>query len=145
VKKLRALAFCGFCIPAYFALVTFQEVFAACQIYWVSQPTCDNAEVDRTFSYQLGTRCVWDGVNQWTLHLAFTPGNSPNISNGSVLPATQTVNQTRDYFSTNSGTLTSPATCGNFQTSAWDGTYFMCAGAYDVTIRVNGATCTAGC
>jgi hypothetical protein len=145
VKKILLLPLC---VAALLGVVAFQthEVAASCSIAWdVFQPTCKNANTDRTFSYALGTACVYDGVNQWTLHLAFTPGNSPNISNGSVLPATQTVNQTRNYSSTNSGTLTSPASCGNFQTSAWDGTNFMCSGSHDCTIRVNGATCTAGC
>jgi hypothetical protein len=44
-----------------------------------------------------------------------------------------------------SGVLSEPSEDGLFQFSAWDGTHFNCAGAFDVDVLPAGCSCPGPC
>jgi hypothetical protein len=149
-NAMKKVLFLALVIPAFLGLVAYEarQVGAACTIgFDVNQPDCDNtnSSTDRGFTFPLAAACTHDGVNNWTLRYAFTPGNSFNVTHTSITPLTHLVDQTDNYPSTFVGSLNALQTCGNYQVSAWDADFVLCSASHDVTIRVFGATCTPGC
>ena len=90
--------------------------------YWISfEPSKADcvAAKRRTgkFSYELLVRVGHQG-HDWTMWAAFTPANSPAVSEGTVVPKYQTITEETVVSLYNSGRLEKTAKVGNFQTSA---------------------------
>jgi hypothetical protein len=128
-----------------------RQAWGACSITWVDQMTCVETNSAGSFGLfttplpELTTHTTTNGQGSWVMYMAFTPGNSPHMSTGGVAsPTSETITTNgRNVTRTLSGTLTEADQAGIYEFSAWDGTYFNCADAYQFDVLAFEDECDA--
>jgi hypothetical protein len=150
VALVAALAFAGL------ALLELKQAMAGCGVTWdLNQQTCLVADENGDFSDSLTTSVTSLNQIPWTLYMAYTPGGSPGIASGTPLPAISETICTSDpgceggdaagcatgVTRTITGTLEHTDEPGTFEFSVWDGTYWQCSDAFEISIQPLGGEC----
>ena len=143
------LALLALPVAAGLVVVEVQNAWGACSISWSGQMTSVQANVAGSFGLltvplpDLTTDTTTQGQSTWTLHMAFTPGNSPGMQSGAVeTPTTESITSNGQQVTrTLSGVLTNHCESGTYEFSAWDGTFFNCADAYQFDVIASTEDC----